>query len=491
MLASGCDSPEAMEESPVPSASPPTSSVSSVVQVRRYSWRSYAKNDTCEKRREFVGTNKQTLTNSSLFPPQKPLVSRVHLTNVVRKIGQQERSKGKTMNVHEFNAPCFKGGKDMTSVSHSNRESSKSITVGNSGNSGINSGNSKCYKSDITNNLASKGKRGEERDEALRLPGIIKGKGKMTSLLHNTVAQEQQQQSTSLAVRVAKQYKSRHVRSRSSGSLGFRKALQSYDKIAAIIFMCFGIIMQLSEAFSPFARCKSKRLIGNSERVSVDRGVWWCYLLAVYFLFECRTSLWKFRHGMRPRLILGGLWMGNKAIITIKKRFYKLTFKLVLAKHWLRNLLRGNVCSTNVAIRIGNTDDARDANNVCLCLYSDLWASCRIYLCRDMRILGLLYKIGSFRIFIYLYRGKIRSLWLSCEQASFFLAFPNKLCTLVYFVSKDCLLDRISRKKYQCTDLVGLAPSEKAYTGIKPFFLGLRRVVTSGDPLDMAYKRGH
>ena len=77
----------------MPSADPPTSSVSSVVQVRRYSWRSYAKNVAYEKRREFVGTNKQINTNSSLFPPQKPLVSRVHLTNVVRKIGQQERSK--------------------------------------------------------------------------------------------------------------------------------------------------------------------------------------------------------------------------------------------------------------------------------------------------------------------------------------------------------------------------------------------------------------
>ena len=114
-----------------------------------------------------------------------------------------------------------------------------------------------------------------------------------------------------------------------------------------------------------------------------------------------------------------------------------------------------------------------------------------MYLCRDMEILGLLYNIGSFRIFIYLYRGKMRSLRLSCKQASLFLAFPNKLCTLVYYVSKDCLLDKISRKKYQCTDLVGLAPLGKAYTGIKPFFLGLRRVVTSGDPLDMAYKRGH
>ena len=472
------------------SASSPTSLISSIVQVRRYSWRPYERNVAYGKNWQFVGRNKLTNTNSSLFSPQKPLLSKVHLTNVVRKIGQQERSKGKTITVNQFDAHCLKSGKDMTSLSHSNRANSKSITVGNSGKSGINSGNNKWYENNIKNNPASKGKRGEGRDEALRLPDIIKREGKMTSPLHNTVAQRQQQPS-SLDARVAEQYKSRHVRSRSSGSLGFRKALQSYDKIAAMLFMCFGIIMQLSEAFSPFARCKSKRLIGNSERVSVDRGVWWCYLLAVYFLFECRTSLWKFRHRIRPKMILEGLWRGNKAIITIKKRFYKLTFKLVLAKHWLRNLLRGNVCSTNVAIRIGNTDDARDANNVCLCLYSDLWASCRIYLCRDMRILGLLYKIGSFRIFIYLYRGKIRSLWLSCEQASFFLAFPNKLCTLVYFVSKDCLLDKISRKKYQCTDLVGLAPSEKAYTGIKPFFLGLRRVVTSGDPLDMAYKRGH
>ena len=400
------------------------------------------------------------------------------------------RNNHKKESEDKFNAECSEGGKDMTSLSHSNRASSKSITVGNSGNSGINSGHNKYYESNIKNNLASKGKRREERDETLRLPDIIKREGKMTSLLHNTVAHGQQQP-TSLDARVAKQYKSRHISSRSSGSLGFRKAMQSYDKIATILFMCFGIIMQLSEAFSHFARCKSKRLIGNSGRVSVDGGVWWCYLLAVYFLFECRTSLWKFRHRIWPKMILEGLWVGNNVIYTINKRVYKLTFRLVLVKYWLRNLLHGNVCSANVAIGIGNTNDARDANNICLCLYSDLWASCRIYLCRDMRILGLLYKIGSSRIFIYLYRGKIRSLWLSCEQASFFLAFPNKLCTLVYFVSKDCLLDRISRKKYQCTNLFGLAPLEKAYTGIKPFFLGLRRVVTSGDPLDMAYKRGH
>ena len=489
-LASGCDSPEAMEESPVPSASPPTSSVSSVVQVRRYSWRSYAKNVAYEKRREFVGTNKQTNTNSSLFPPQKPLVSRVHLTNVVRKIGQQERSKGKTMTVHKFNAHCLKGGKDMTSVSHSNRENSESMTVGNSGNGGISSGNNKYCTINIKNNLTSKGKQGEERDEALRLPGIIKGKGKMTSRINDVIVHEPPGKA-SLDKCVAKPYKPSTFRSRASNSLGFRKAVQFYNKIAAILFLCFGMIMQLLDVFSHFTQCQSKSPIGNSRKGSVDGGVWrWC-MFVVCFLFECRTSLWKFRHRIWPKIILEGLWIGNNVINTIDKRCYQLTFRLVLATCWLRNLLHGNVCSTNVAIGIGNTDDARDANNVCLCPYSDLWASCHIYLCRDMGILGFPYKIGSFCVLIYLYMGKIRSLWLSCKQASFFLAFPNKLCTLVYFVSKDCLLDKISREKYQCANLVGLAPLEKAYTGIKPFWLGLERVVTSGDPLDMAYKRGH
>ena len=390
----------------------------------------------------------------------------------------------------KFNAECSEGGKDVTSSSHSNRKNSKNATVSNSGKNGIISYSNKYYEIKIKNNLASKGKQGEERDEALRLPDIIKRKGMMTSRLHNTITREPPGKA-SLDKCVAKPYKPSTFRSRTSNSLGFRKAVQFYNKIAAILFLCFGMIMQLLDVFSHFTQCQSKSPIGNSRKGSVDEGVWRRCMFVVCFLFECRTSLWKFRHRIWPKIILEGLWIGNNVINTIDKRCYQLTFRLVLATCWLRNLLHGNVCSTNVAIGIGNTDDARDANNVCLCPYSDLWASCHIYLCRDMGILGFPYKIGSFCVLIYLYMGKIRSLWLSCKQASFFLAFPNKLCTLVYFVSKDCLLDKISREKYQCANLVGLAPLEKAYTGIKPFWLGLRRVVTSGDPLDMAYKRGH
>ena len=397
------------------------------------------------------------------------------------------RNDHKKESVDKFNAECSEGGKDVTSSSHSNRKNSENVTIGNSGKNGIISYSNKYHEINIKNNSESQGKQGKERDEALRLPDIIKGKGMMTSRIHNIIIREQHEEA-SLDMLVAKQCKPSLFRSRSSDSLGFRKA---YNKIAALLFICFGMIMQLLEVLLHFARCKSKSTIGNSRIDSVDEGMWrWC-LFAVYFLFECLSSLWKFRHRIWPRLIMEGLWMGNNAINTISKRFYQLTFRLVLARYRLRNLLHGNVCRTNVVIGIGNTGDARDINNVYLCPYSDLWASCHMHLCKDMEILGFLYKIGSFCVLIYLYIGKLRSLWLSCKQASFFLAFPNKLCTLVYFVSKDCLLDKRSYKKYQCTNLVGLAPLEKAYTGIRPFWLGLERVVTSGDPLDMAYKRGH
>ena len=120
-LASGCDAPAEAEEPPVPLAPSPKPPVMPVVQVRRYSWHSYAKHVAYDKRWEFVGTNRRTNPNSLLFPQQEPLVSRVHLMKVVRKIGQQERSRGRHLTVNVFKKPLSNGGKDVTSSSLPNR----------------------------------------------------------------------------------------------------------------------------------------------------------------------------------------------------------------------------------------------------------------------------------------------------------------------------------------------------------------------------------
>ena len=96
------------------------------------------------------------------------------------------RNNHKKESVDKFNAECSEGGKDVTSSSHSNRKSSKSsksMTVGTSGKNGIISYSNKYYEIKIKNNSASKVKQREERDEALRLPDIIKREGIMTSLI--------------------------------------------------------------------------------------------------------------------------------------------------------------------------------------------------------------------------------------------------------------------------------------------------------------------
>ena len=100
----------------MPLASSPKPPTLPAVQVRQYSWHHYAKNYVSDKRREFVGTNKRTNHGSLFLSQQKPLVSRVHLMKVVRKIGQQERSRGKHLTDIMFKNPPLSGGKDVTSL---------------------------------------------------------------------------------------------------------------------------------------------------------------------------------------------------------------------------------------------------------------------------------------------------------------------------------------------------------------------------------------
>ena len=102
------------------------------------------------------------------------------------------------------------------------------------------------------------------------------------------------------------------------------------------------------------------------------------------------------------------------------KGICQLTFRLVIVSQWLRNLLFGNVCGRNVCIRIGNTGDAfvaGNVNNVYLCPYSDLWASCPIYLCRDMEILGFQYKNGVLRKLKHIFPNTYQRIKSICSPA--------------------------------------------------------------------------
>ena len=97
-----CDAPIASMELSTPLVSSPTPPTMPAAQVRQYSWHHCALKDVYEKRREFVGGNRQANRISPFLPQQVPLVVRAHLLQVVWKVGRSERSRGKHQSVSVF-----------------------------------------------------------------------------------------------------------------------------------------------------------------------------------------------------------------------------------------------------------------------------------------------------------------------------------------------------------------------------------------------------
>ena len=94
-------------------------------QVRQYSYRPCAKKDVYDIRREFVGANKQSNRISSVLSQQAPLVAKVHLLDVVRKVGRSEQSKGKQLKDFVFKDLHQSREKTMTSLWLSRQKSER------------------------------------------------------------------------------------------------------------------------------------------------------------------------------------------------------------------------------------------------------------------------------------------------------------------------------------------------------------------------------
>ena len=121
---SGCDAPGASKELPLPMASPPSSPSQPAVQVRQYTGRPFSKGrNVSDIRREYVHLNVRNNHNFSVFPRQEPHVARVLLLDVVRKVGQGERLKGKKIKETTVKDLHNDRKKVMTSSCHSRQNS--------------------------------------------------------------------------------------------------------------------------------------------------------------------------------------------------------------------------------------------------------------------------------------------------------------------------------------------------------------------------------
>ena len=239
-------------------------------------------------------------------------------------------------------------------------------------------------------------------------------------------------------------------------------------------FYCI-LVTQVLEGITSPRQCERKSTVGNSKGFSGSESVRDYGSYTFYTVLECLGDILGYKHELWLFLIIHGLWRKYEVMRNKDNEIWKfintLTFRLVVARPWLRNLLLGNVLET-FSVRIGNAGNTFLAGKdfiAYFCPYSDFWASCRIYLYICTIILELCGKFRRFHAHIYLYIYKSYRLRLSCKWALYPLAFAVKLYTLVYFSSKASLLMIKSHKKYQSIDLIGLALAEKAYVKNRSF----------------------
>ena len=257
---------------------------------------------------------------------------------------------------------------------------------------------------------------------------------------------------------------------------GFKKAFKVYNKVVTFMTFYFMIVTNVLKGITSFVRCERKNTVGNSKSLSESKSLRDGEGYSFSTFLECLGDILGYKQELWLYSIIYALWRKYKLFRNENKEIWKfvntLTFRLVIAMPWLRNLLLGNVFRETFNIRSGNVGKtflAGKCFRACLCLYSDLWASCRYYLYIYTVILEFHGKFRRFYEYIYLYIYDSCRLRLSCKWASYPLAFAVKTYTLVYFSSKASLLMIKSHNKYQSIDLIGLALVEKAYSKNRSF----------------------
>ena len=365
---------------PVPLAPSPTTAITPAVQIRRYSWHSYDKHVAYDKKRKFVGTNKLTDSKYLYFFPQKPLVSRVHLLQVVRRVEQRERSRGKEITVKQFKKLFANGEKNVTSSSLPDRTAKeRDLSYLDTCNSGIGIYRHE-YKSE---GLARQEKGKEEKKLFLRAPD---GKGTIASSINDITIRGTVWRPDIDGIVAGK----RLVRGEQYSSFmpaSFKTAVTTCNRFVSYVLLLLATITNVWKGLTNIMRQGRKCLVGNpgslgwresSRDYSCNCFV---YILRriVGYILGYGKKLWLF-------IILGCKWKENKPFISKRKEKRKArnmqNFRLIIAVSGLRNLQLGNIWETFgiLFVNVEKTFFSGKRFKAYLHPLVDLWASCHYYL---------------------------------------------------------------------------------------------------------------
>ena len=471
-LPGGCDSPDEVAEAPVLHLPSPGSPIMPVVQVRQFSWRFSGKHGLYDTKHRFGRNNKQT--NSVILSPssQAPLVSRVRLLRVIRKIGQQEKEKGEQFSVSVFKS-LSKGERNVTSSSiPAERQRDDNVLYSDKYNAGmgINSPkhlcmNNKHFISDgkeqegeVERENPSTGKLGSDdiiasSESDVTLPAVIS-----VERLSSLVAGKRFLNTKDSVLSVIDNFRKRCM------------VIKGFLSLFVIRFIT--IFSVLSEITGIFRYGKEKSRIGNSIECAPRESLGNVRILSLFSNFlEYLNTILRFRKELWNNMIGNLVCKRNKRGTRKRKRIWSFASRPTLE---LRNLRLGNAVQETFRLRSGNTVETfMDTKHfpICLCLFLDLCASCRGQLGLFQENLKNRIRVKAIYVNIYLSIYVFYCALLSCKLAAYPGAFAIKMYTLVYFSPKVNLLERKYHHKNQSINLIGLAHVGKAYSRNR-LFLG-------------------
>ena len=469
-LTFGCDPPDEVAEALVLHLPSPGSPIMPVVQVRQFSWRFSNKHGLYDIKHRFGRSNKQI--NSVILSPlsQAPLVSKVRLLRVTRKIGQQERARGEQFPVSMFKS-MSKGERNVTSLSipaKSPRDDNVLYSVKCNAGTGM---NSPQHLHMNNKHIISNGKE-QERE--------IERENPSTGRLGNDDIIASSKSDVTLLATVSVE--------KTSGLVARKRFLNTKDSVLSVIDNCkkrwmafkgflsllvirfmtmFSVLSGITGIFQ-YAR---KSLIGHSMECAPRESLGNVRILSLFSTFlEYLNTILRFRKELWNNIIENLVWRRNKRGTKKRERIWSFASRPILE---LRNLQLGNTVQETFMLRSGNTVETfMDTKRfpICLCLFLDLCASCWGQLGLSKRNLKVRIRFEAIYVNIYLYIYVFCCDLLSYKLASYPGTFAIKMYTLVYFSPKVTLLERKHYHKNQSINLIGLAHVGRAYSGKRLFW---------------------
>ena len=412
-----------------------------------------------------MGTNKIINFVPSSIPQPTPPAVRVHLMQLVERIGKRERSKGKKLTENISKVPHLISSKVMTSLSSPGQKAeernaqSPRITKVGTNNLEIGLDIHKCPNMNHKSPCLGLKNKGKEKEVASRLV-----KTKVCDVMDDDIITSPDTLRCSQGIGLVAGKPQKKGKSLLIYSVDdFGKLLMVNFRTITLVALLLAIIASVTSGLVNIRPYGRKTLIGNStNRLPAVPNFpdAFPYLLFLVML-RILATLTCIIVGFCLYMNVNSLGNHNKRL---KRRVRRLHNTRMRDKQtgYLHDPLGCHGNEMSMMQCLARPVLAGKCLRTYIYLFTHFWAVRMFYISRYTINLGLgdNYQVLINRIYLYTYL--VYHSWVSCKRATHFANIFTKSSTLAYFLSNIITLVIKSHDKYQSSLLVGLGRAERA-----------------------------